>query len=707
MTEVPVRLPQNLSLFHLQLPKKIFDKLLDNGIYQISDLEKSDVNNLDVETLLAVGSAITGITSKSIDGNIDWFAYWNSLNRKPLYFAFTIPNRQDICKLCCNLPLSHFRKKFGSLINIPLREGFQSLDDLIDALEVGHFMPSGFSGHKLIKLAQSLLQILDVSKNCNIHSNYLELLDYTGVYETFETAQLEDLAKNPLAYLPKAAASLPVSIFGLGVKTKYLKQLGWQTLKDLPSNWEWELTRVPGLGKNSFVQVQKVINGIMSSIENAELNMVRLASVLDLEVFPDKVDSFIQLPLLEQLNGLLQRFSKVTKNSAIIAIADDRIGKAPSESATLEQLGDRCNITRERIRQLEMRFLKSLRSSLVDPYHNRKLILHPDFSTRFETLSDRLLEREELPLIELAQLVADIWNCSLKEAVAAMPPLIAIIEGSARAVGTLRRLTETAPKVFEKFPRNARRYPISNMGLGKGVAGRCARMGLVDIGNLRQAYLKGVDFGEHETRIRFALEAVSQFSENKGFEQERYCNLMKIALLPIEAQDWRGYIKTLLTDVRQCIETEAFWSNSLVIYDKRTSLPVGERMTLQKLADRLLTHGPSIKKTETEFIARFKEMVIDRNPYRLPATIRQDWLDLWRLFYRTFERFGTNPVVFRNSLLDQIECDPKDLDSCMPLIWAVVSGKLTRKTRGNLLVDMKSEKLLLKPVKLSGFRRQH
>jgi len=696
MSSSSFRLPEGISIYHLQLPNDDMMELLRSGITTLDNLSALELQKkVAKSTLRNLETALVNLTQSMEGERINWKDYWKRMSGNPLYFAFIPSLKNPPCSSCLSAPLDDFNWDFGALINIPKREGMVSLADLTHALHGGRPLPNGFGYRKLIRLAKILEEVLDRLCQCSLNGN-----------DEAIPGNITPLDPDyPYASLPEEAASLPISVFGLGAKTAHLKAIGWHTLADLPLHWESQMMRTGNVGAKTTRRVQQTISAIRASIYDQKLDMDMLAEKLDIRFFPQEV-AFNDLPLPEKMTRFISTFAEADRNPMTAEIAKRRINVKGSDTATLEEIGDGFGVTRERIRQIERKFLANLRSTLVDPYHNRNFILRDEFLKPFERLAEAMVESETLTPMEVAELMAEIWECPLVDAVQALPKMIAIIEGSARTDGTLRRLGDTPLKLFEKLPRKVGQHAVNNLGLGKSIVRKCERLGVMTARDMRMGWINGLDFKTDDETIMETLSAIVESGSGHELDVGEYCNARNMDVVPYEPGEWADYIKTLIRDVRIIIKTEAFWPLAPDIYDRRTSLPLGERQTLQKIADIHDTHGPTIKRTETETLDRLREITDDRNPFRLELVLREDWLDMWQVMSERFERFKDNQVVFRNSVRDATGSTEEDVETALPLIWGVLSGKLTRKKSGTIRID-NNPAMVMKPVKLSGFRRKH
>jgi RNA polymerase primary sigma factor len=149
---------------------------------------------------------------------------------------------------------------------------------------------------------------------------------------------------------------IPIHIFQLMTKYVALDE----KMKDLTVE---EKARMLKISIKRFRMLEKLIRNIReldvsSSLET--FNLLSRTGVRDLEADPEKI--ILQQIENEELTDLLERLSE--REKLIIKI---RYGLEDGKPHTLAETGEVMHVSRERVRQLEMRALKKLRLLLENP----------------------------------------------------------------------------------------------------------------------------------------------------------------------------------------------------------------------------------------------------------------------------------------------------------------------------------------------------
>jgi hypothetical protein len=132
---------------------------------------------------------------------------------------------------------------------------------------------------------------------------------------------------------------------------------------------------------------------------------------------------------------------------------------------------------------------------------------------------------------------------------------------------------------------------------------------------------------------------------------------------------------------------------------------------MDALATELGTHGPTIKRIETELLQVLHSTLIDRDMTRARIVIRESYLNRWRQIKDLYDESSGEAGRFTETLKRTWNVMDAEVRPALPVLLAILTGyPFGRRTR-NVGVG-KMPALVAPPahdgrVKLRGFRRVH
>jgi hypothetical protein len=180
------------------------------------------------------------------------------------------------------------------------------------------------------------------------------------------------------------------------------------------------------------------------------------------------------------------------------------------------------------------------------------------------------------------------------------------------------------------------------------------------------------------------------------------------------------FLKILNPALTRLLEIGNPIGRSSIIFARRTSHPVEVRITTEVLARELNTHGPTVKRAETELLQFLNEVLIGGNFAIAGVHVREDFLSMWREVATCFGEADGDVARFKTDLASRWLVDQADVARVLPTLVAVLTGypykRLGRHTR--MQTPTRVSPVFLPPIGqfeqdlpvrivLRGFRRRH
>jgi len=699
-----------LDVAHLQFDARVEAQLRAHGLYTIGDLDTNSINYRDVPYSLdeAISDRLELIGKHTDELGTAWSEAWRTLAKGPFNFAFT-QRPLSHCSECGSTSLQTLRLRVGRILNIPIHEGYDSLNDLLTALERTTSLPSHFGKGKMIQLSAVLEQEL---RQCAKHhvpvdtATNMELSKRDS--SSVSNPELRELQQKRDA-IQSVLNIISVDALGLGKKSNYFKQHGWRYVGDLPHNLENTLYQMQGLGRKTAGRALSAKSNLEAAYVNGNIDRQVFASLEGIPIIP-AANLASEISLSELFRSTLIRAASYDDNPVTELVVKDRVCQAGSDTATLEEIAymPNVNLTRERVRQIEKRYLSRVRKGLLDPWARSTGCLFTDeFRQPFVALADSLTSRETIGIHELVDNIEHFWNCRRKEANLLLPMIMAIIEGTARTDGNLRRLGDLPEALLRPLRRPARDWPAWNLGAGKTLTVRMKRNSIASSEELRLAWIDGFDFKDETNTLLRGLKYLSELKTNELPDIDRLGEVMEKEVVPEKLATPKKYLEQITDDLTTLIDHGSFYSRAKDIFLRRSALSPEERAISQDLADEYNVTQPAVSRTQTVTLERLHDLVLGGAAGCTGILFRHDWLDFWAEIENLFERFYPDQRTFQRSIMSAFSASEGIVGAAVHPIWAICSGRTSKKSIGQIDINKTTETTVMAPVVLRGFRAVH
>ncbi|GBC86857.1 DNA-directed RNA polymerase subunit alpha [bacterium HR12] len=185
--------------------------------------------------------------------------------------------------------------------------------------------------------------------------------------------------------LGRGSSDLPIDVLPLSTRARNcLRRAGITTLRELVQRTLEDLLRIPGFGAGCLAEVSRAVD----QPGQAPRTVAERRSRVSLP-WPVVIDE----PLLERAFDQLLAWAEVP--SARRAALAARLGWPDGRACSLQEAGDLVGVTRERMRQIQMKFEGRIRGRVTIPVLERALaIIQENLPTTADRVSEALLEHE-------------------------------------------------------------------------------------------------------------------------------------------------------------------------------------------------------------------------------------------------------------------------------------------------------------------------
>lgn len=692
----------SLSLRHLQLSDQISDALLSTGLKSIGDV-LAFVRSPEYSAFRyrpELSAALSALSVATVDNETDWVQYWDLMGGLFHQLAADLPALRRLSRSARLQPVN--RDTFGNAGAMLERAGFSNLGTLSDGLLAGLPGVRGMGRNKLQELFSRLIEIS-------------EMMDGEGhVRLPGAPDQTDACERHPDPILPLSLGRLPIGILHLGVKSRVLREEGIVTLGQLID--AYPLGQGRGVGPTTLQLLDERLSALRSATsETGDVDWEAYCSACDIPLMPSAVRPSTGKQFIESLPEALLEIATHLPDEVYAEILRSRLSKTPASQKTLEEIAQstRPPVTRERVRQKEQKLLRQLAGGLMwDSYGGLGIHFRPSFTSWWRSAAAQFRDKEDIGFDEFVSTLADVWQVDIPSLTEQLPIILAIVTGEPQMPSGFRTAIRINPAFYGGLPDDVKDLSVSRLRLGK-YANQLEAQGLSTLGALVESCRSG-RIAEMETSAtraaRAHLEVLGQCLTSEGnISWTAYRTSLELETIPgSPVRDARMFLESLPSVVEDLLRRCAITGRSAEIYRMRTSQPEQNRLTLEKTALQLNSHGPSIKREETVFLQRLNDILIGKDYTDLPVWLDAAWLQYWSEANKLFETCSDNFSNFRDRLLSLWTVP--EADRAVATLWAVLSGypngRPARVSKANELPAHDPVAPMAR-IRLRGFRQVH
>jgi len=471
----------------------------------------------------------------------------------------------------------------------------------------------------------------------------------------------------------------------------------------------------------TYYETRQVLSALTAWHDLPNQNLSQAQQAINHQYRADqRINFFPAAPLLnfdsntQLIQCLLQEYLSQLPPNMRLVLAARAFVEDPTEFQTLEEVGSKLGVTRERVRQIEKKALNNLRELLFGNgvCHHTGLVARPALREVFAPLLSALDSMTEISFGDLTALISSLLEIdveNLSQIVALLTPLLA---GSVS--DQLARTSRKNAKLLNVYlPEEIRQFPISNLRMGKETEGL-----------LREGIRTIEDFSNWSTGRRLhgksakkAVDALSNLCKGNDLELEDMSLALSRSLdLFVSGYVFRdglaGTYEGFIPWFQSVVGHTLTWAKVDEVFRFRTSLPAEKRMTMKNLGLKLGCAESSIGRIERYILDHMTEFFVHENLSKFLAHAPPRIFQLIRLLRGIHSEANDDYELFITITSHHLDMRESDVKVAAHLFWAILSGKLpnrymhlSEKARGSSKLKQNKVPEQGIVVKLKGFRK--
>jgi hypothetical protein len=679
-----------LSITHLQLASVPTNAMLGAGLSTIADVL------IFAATPKFSGYVFRGELAAALQrlaicttGNVvDWRKYWNEQGREFHHLSASLPELDRMSPWSASLPVTV--ESFGKAA-LPLsRAGYTTLGQLRDGLLTGISHVHGLGRGRRAEFFECLLRIADSVDAAGDVRDPAWRMSHPAATGQALSPRSDILAgaisDGPSAEtfrsaLPPEVAKLSIGVLHLGQKTIWITQAGYHNVGQLAAEWPIGPRQIQNIGPTTINLIGQRLSALSASLNGGEVDWDRYCELTGIQLVPASPDAEEGAGFLHSLPAVLSEIARVLDDALDAAILLRRIARPPGEQDTLEDLAQfsASKVTRERVRQRERRLLTDLSRGLMwDDYGSLALHFRPSFSRWWKEAAGRFRDIEDITFADFIEGLSEVWGVNHATVMEQAPIIMAIVTRDAQMPASFRSGFRLDPRLYGVLPASTLEVRLSRLRLGK-YAADLAEYGVTTPRDIIALCRAGriADIESRASREALAhLNVLAGCLDSEGaIDWSAYRAVVGLRRLPdASPASPLDFVSGLSAHLAALVSEAAITPRAADIFRLRSARAYHERLTLQEIADRLDTHGPTIKREETILLEFLNDLVIDREFTNSPVWLDEAWLGYWSTAQDAYGRAGGDVELFARDLAGAWQLPASALDQAAPALWSVLSG---------------------------------
>ena len=651
------------------------------------------------------------------DGSVDWMKYW-----KLKGFQF-----KHLCMRCdalSRLVKAHPRKAvdrntFGKAGISLSKHGISNLEELGKHLTMSR---SDLSGLGITKIEELFARLLEYMRRHEAGEPVFraEVAAENVHYKSPNSVAIVDHAS--LARLNESVRSLPIDGIHIGPKSRSFSDKGINTLGDLAQAAEEGFGNVWSVGAKTISRINAILSAISLSVDEQRcIDWSSFTKIVGIPTIPQNIPSSGK-EFVHMLPHVCDELIIACNDDIEREIFANRLTQKRSNQKTLEEIGSKAGVTRERIRQKEKKLLQSLSDALLyDEYNTLEYRFSEEFAMYFKKAADAFQEGGQEITFEIFLSKLEVaWEVGKCDILPHMALVTAILTLKAVRPPDLRNDRLVPVSLWDNLPVTISEKPIAELAVGKCIS-EFQGIGINTLGEAIGATIRNdLPFSKNsrtykhlESILKWIAETLEEKSGSNSFWL-RYADRAGLKVVPTNAiRSPLEFLESAYGALQQTISSNCQYSNAVRVFELRTSRPIRERFTLKKVGEALGIVGPHVKRTEVEFVKMLNAQLIEKDFSKSKMFFRHEFLEFWgqaREVYENTRDFRR----FKSDLASKWQLDPAVLEDHVDVIWTILNiyphgrnimepRKYRRKKRSPIGTDGG----LGSVIKLRGFRRIH
>lgn len=652
--------------------------------------------------------------SRQPDGSIDWFNYWKLQGYRFRHLRMICDELDQLAKAHPFHPVD--RESFGKAGITLAKNGVTSLQVLAENLAAGLPEMRGFGKTKseelflcLVKYIQNFKQGDPVFRSEEPSVNQ----DSSSDVASFNTINHEGLAR-----LNEETRNLPLKAIHLEYRSEIFAEAGLVTLGDLVDASKDGIPPIRSVGKGTIKKMKFVLSAISESVdEDGRIDCKLFTRRTNIPMIPAGTVPSSGKEFILLLPAVGEELVSATKDERDRDIFMNRLTRKRSEQETLEELGARAGVSRERIRQIEKILLQRLSDALLyDEYPTLEFRFDPGFSRFFKQAAATFEGGDQDISVERFMLkLKETWETPVEDILPHMALITAILSSKSVKPANLR-IDRTVPvSLWENLPKVVSNKSLKELPIGKGI-GVFDDSGIETLGEAIGALLDRQIAISDLQKFRKVLKHISNARKECRSDSSFwlcYAKQAGLEILPNKETETPGdFLRDVYDVLLKAISANHGSASSPEVFKLRTSRPLETRYTLSKVSESLGIYAPTVKRNETQFVTALNSQLIERDFTESAVFFRDSFLGYWHQANEVYQSNREDFTRFKFNLERKWEIKAGSLDQYADMIWTVLNiypnGRNVLRSRGKRSRVEKSEKKILAingVIKLRGFKR--
>ncbi len=483
--------------------------------------------------------------------------------------------------------------------------------------------------------------------------------------------------------VPDTVKDFSIGCLHIGIKTQLLVDQKISTIGHLIEAWPLEPDHVEGMGSTTFDLIVLRLNALVASVTtDGAVNWEEYCRICGITLIPLSKAPETGQELIEALDRSFVEIADHISDEVDADILRSRILKMPGQQKTLEQIGQAAvlPITRERVRQKEEKLIRELSNALLTDFYVRLNVhFRFGFARWWQIAAAELNDFENRSFDDFVSSLSKLWDVDVPSLVRQLPIIWSILAGTSRLPEDFRIAIMIHPSLYGELREEVSNLPFRRLRLDQHVRrleddGIHTIKDFVDLSrNGRIGYRSTLALSEACRHVNMIAHC---FDDNGVIDWALYQKSIGIEPFPKSSTaDVTGFLINLPENLEKLIDRLKISRRATEIFKFRTSQLARNRPTLSDAADRLNTHGPTIKREESVLLEYLNAIFVKRRYNLLPVWLDASWLQYWKEAARVFSTSRYDFDTFNQNLLKRWQLNNSEpIEQAVAILWAVFSG---------------------------------
>jgi hypothetical protein len=678
---------------HLQIPQKSTARLKEFRIHTINELihvtedfidrrpQSCGVPGLDFyweRIEREIKPRVLQFASSIRNGKVDWIAFWEEIQYE---FTFAAARLDQIFQLDEETKAIQVNTlNFGKAVFFIEADGIHTVGDLVKRLAEGLPKYRGFGNNKTISLAKGLREFIATINSEGTRSSIADPA-VPPIPSPKYRRPLQYTAKNR-RIMSEKAAKLTLAQIHLHNEIEKLEKIGIQNLDQLLGLFAEGLPKIRGVGTKARKNLLKIAISADSAIsESGEIDWDVFAEMAGFRTIPNpEVQLTTGTEFLSSLDGVVQKLTTQCFDEVESATLVDRLIPLKKNTVTLEELGRRFGVTRERIRQKQKKVIEIISAAVLENYYEGlSFRFTQHFSQFWRAAAEYFRGTDSVSYNEFIEGLTKVWNVERQRVIPHLPLIYAILTSNSTLPSEFNELGRLPPKIFDiKQPQDLAK-PFTSLHPSKSLAKTIEKIGVNSIEQLLGALRINSSKLNRRTIDRLTSEILDPLSRTVtlkgGIAWQEFYKIKRIQCIPeIDSESPGLFVRHAIETVAEFIEHTEITGRSAGIFRLRTVPEAAERKTLDQAGKLLGCKGPSIKREENELLARLHDAILAEDYTAAGACFRTSFIKHWKKARKIY-RQACKQDRFAALLSMEWELPVTDVTKITPMITCIIEGR--------------------------------